>query len=734
MVKCSALSSVRALAFAVATAALLPVAALGGSMPTGLSVRTLSSRPDMVTGGDVVVELNASVAIDWSAELNGIDVTSDFRPVEGERRFIAVLTGLREGSNSLDVRVAGELKSELRIINHPPGAGVFAGPRHGPEFCETEVNGLGPPTDAECSAPTRIDYYYKVSGAEKQGTSAKGSLDSGERFAKRMPPAMSAGFRLYDASQPAQDVAQTRISGGRTIPYIVRRETGVIDHVAYDLRFLQEPGKPLPTPWGRSGTAWNGRLVYASYSSGCFNSYGEDVIYSAEADEVLIAEGYAVVTSAQNVFSGNCNPVVAAETVAMIKEHFAKQYGAPVHTIGWGPSNGAMRQYFTAQNYPGLFDGIIPFISYPDALTFVFSTSDCRLLTGAFERSHQAWTDKEKASVSGFASWATCQKEAKLAPVDPRDCIDPVPRTDIYDPISRRDGVRCDYFANTINMLGRDARTGLGARLLDNVGVQYGLNAFNTRVVDAEHFVELNELVGGFDDDGDFVQERTHAGEDAARRAYETGLVLTGAGGLTSTPIIDWRWYTDDVDNFHVSFESFATRARLIKASGHADNQVVLTYAGDSRYTYTDSDINASLIALREHELVPAMDHWLDNIAADNRPGTAAERVTRNKPASLKDACWTKGGQEIAGTDIYRTNGKCRRLYPLYADPRIVAGAPLANDILKCRLKPLSTSDYKRPLSKQQLQRLRAVFPNGVCDYRRPGFGQEIAKSIWRTY
>jgi len=37
------------------------------------------------------------------------------------------------------------------------------------------------------------------------------------------------------------------------------------------------------------------------------------------------------------------------------------------------------------------------------------------------------------------------------------------------------------------------------------------------------------------------------------------------------------------------------------------------------------------------------------------------------------------------------------------------------------------------PLTDEQWGRLQAVFPEGVCDYGRPGFGQE-ASVPWMTF
>jgi hypothetical protein len=64
------------------------------------------------------------------------------------------------------------------------------------------------------------------------------------------------------------------------------------------------------------------------------------------------------------------------------------------------------------------------------------------------------------------------------------------------------------------------------------------------------------------------------------------------------------------------------------------------------------------------------------------------------------------------------------------ASPRQVAGGPLTENILKCQLKPLNSADYSPlVLTSAQLDRLHAVFPDGVCDWDRPGVGQRRAAS-----
>src|SRR5262249_36548167 len=157
--------------------------------------------------------------------------------------------------------------------------------------------------------------------------------------------------------------------------------------------------------------------------------------------------------------------------------------GVPVHTIGWGGSGGGIQQYLIAQNYPGLLDGILPSASFPDVLTTLQSKTDCVLLDRAFAGSLHRWTDAQKTAVSGFATSRTCSPgwpaESPTLSVLANSCDALVPKNAVYDPISRPKGVRCNVFDNQMTVVGRDPRTGYAHRALDNVGVQYGLAAFN---------------------------------------------------------------------------------------------------------------------------------------------------------------------------------------------------------------------------------------------------------------
>src|SRR5262249_43819640 len=150
----------------------------------------------------------------------------------------------------------------------------------------------------------------------------------------------------------------------------------------------------------------------------------------------------------------------------------------------------------------------------------------------------------------------------------------------VYDPVANRAGARCGIYDNQVNSFGRDPATGFARQPLDNVGVQYGLVAFNSDRIDAERFLELNARAGGFAIDGNLVAARTTANPEALRLAYRTGRVNSGGGALSSIPIIDVRNYRDPTGDIHDRVRSPAMRARLVAATSGSANHVVLMMPG----------------------------------------------------------------------------------------------------------------------------------------------------------
>jgi hypothetical protein len=403
----------------------------------------------------------------------------------------------------------------------------------------------------------------------------------------------------------------------------------------------------------------------------------------------------------------------------MVKEHFVEEFGPPRYTIGSGRSGGSMQQHLIANNYPGLLDGIIPTASFADTITFDNTLFDCELLDRAFTASSLAWTMDQKKAVAGFATYEWCTNNGTRYPnlraggnFD-QQAIKPGM---VYHTTNNPKGARFTYQDNMVNVFGRDPKTGFARRPFDNVGVQYGLGAFNEGKIGFEQFLDLNTRAGGHDIDGNVVAQRTAGDADALRIAYQTGRVNDGSRGMAAVPIIDMRPYTDGTPDVHDGINTYVMRARLMAANGTADNQVL--------HTYTSNVPTARAQA----ENLDLMDKWLDAIAGDTRAArTPLEKIVRNKPADATDACYTADLQKI--TD----RAKCKEMYPFYSNPRLAAGAPLTNDRLKCELKGIDRRDYKQPLTDAQFAGLKTVFPQGVCDYSKKGVGQR-APETWLSY
>jgi uncharacterized tannase-like protein DUF6351 len=715
------------------------VAAQGTVAESALEVRAISTRPEAVSGGDVLVQITMprGVAADrLTASLNGRDVRAAFRSSGQLPAMVGLLNGLTAGANQLEVTGPGERRARLTLVNHPLAGPVIAGPHQTPFVCETEAFGLGPALDANCTVKTRVEYFYRSRATatpqlETPGANSAAALAAVDAAAPR-PGGNAANapnpFKPFDpnASRPA-DLADTTTSDGRTVPYIVRREMGTINRAVYVIAFLHEPGTPLPDPWTNS-PGWNGRLLY-SFGGGCRAGYHQgrsigglsanrSYLEESQLGDYPIARGYALASGSLNVFGTSCADLISAETMMMVKEHFIERFGVPRYTIGSGRSGGSMQQHQIGNNYPGLLDGIIPTASFADNLTFLDPLFDCELLGKAFDTSPMAWTDQQKAAVTGHASYAYCKRNGtqypnlRAANCDP----DALPASAIYDPKTNRAGARCTYQDNMVNVYGRDPRTAFARRPFDNVGVQYGLRALNEGTITFEQFIDLNRRVGGHDIDGNIIPSRTVGDSDALRIAYETGRLNDTSRGLSMIPIIDVRPYTDGDDDVHDIVANHITRARLVAANGHAGNQIFRTYAPGTP------------IQLAQRYVLDAMDEWLSNIARDGAPARSAlDKVIRNKPSNLVDTCYTAALEPI--TDPTR----CRTMFPVAGNPRLVAGSPMTLDRLKCELKPVDRSDYKVPMSDAQLARVREVFNSGVCDYSRPGVGKRPPQT-WLSY
>lgn len=682
----------------VATLAALVVIAISPAVSSAsgkLRVLSLSSRADNVSGGEALIAVDVPGGVKPSnvgIRRNGAGVTSRFSPSShNPRRLIGLVSGLRSGGNVISAWAPGlNRAATLNLFNTGIKGPVFSGPHQSPFYCRTEDNGLGPATDADCSAPTKVEYRYRATDST---------------FKPLPDPAV----------RPA-DMVQTTTSGGQTVDYVIRIQSGVINRSVYRWAIL--------APGGNVGTGWNHRLIF-SFGGGCSAGHEQGTApVGAVLDNRQLSRGYTVASSSLNVLGTACNDVLSAETASMVKEHVIESLGeAPAWTIGEGGSGGSVQIQMTGQNYPGLLDGLIPSASFPDNTSS--SYPDCRLLNTYFATpAGSTLSGAQRSAISGLSDPNGCVALSAGADVvnDSEGCNEAVvPIPTIFDPVTNPGGIRCSVFDSLINVYGTDPNTGGARRPLDNVGVQYGLNALQNSDISVHEFLNLNQGIGGFDHHGYTQAARTVANADALGTIYRTGRVNIGAGGIPNLPIIDTRTYVDNEVNVHQYINTYRFRARLLGTNGTYANQVMFRAAGGQ-------NVNAM-----NDTALDTLATWLDQIRADGSSRSQAQKVIADKPANAVDACWTAGGQRTDGPAVIGINNLCENTYSPHSLPDLEAGKPLNSIVGKCQLKPINPADYPA-LSPTQQQTLASTFPGGVCDYAKTGVGEQALKGTWLSF
>jgi hypothetical protein len=704
--------------------------------PAKLEIRTLSSRPDLVGGGDALVEVRLPAGVsrdEITLTLNGKDVTSQLKDGADPGSLRGVIGGMAVGNNTLRVVIKPSSKAKvlagralqaiLQVTNHPITGPILSGPHLTPYECRTIESGLGQPLDADCSAAQKIEYFYRTS---------------------------SNTFKTLDLNGPRPaDLVTTTTNDGKTVPYIVRVESGTINRSIYRIAILDdpssevasgvttdqafirqvsaEPSKPVAasSEW-TPGPGWNRKLA-VSFGGGAGTQYNQGVNQATGAlNHVYLSRGFAHLISTELVNQQHGNAVLQGETLMMLKEHFIERYGVPKWTVGSGGSGGAIQQLLITEIYPGLLDGLQPSASFPDS---TMHTPDCGLLQNFWRKADPAiWTDAKKTAVEGYTKGTCAAWERSFVPVytatNARGCA-LNDASKIYDPVKNPKGARCTVQDMRVNIYGRDPATGFARKPQDNVGLQYGLAALNSGAISVDEFLDLNERIGGNDIDGHFSTQRSVGDPIAIRAVYESGLMNSGGGGLANVPILHSRGYTDAVGDIHDRHRDLTIRARLQKANGKSDNQII--WVGPARRRDQPSSMDLTSLS------VDTMNKWLDNIAADPAP-LSTDKVVRNKPAEAVDAYWDAAGKKFVETASFDGTGGFNTMYPVHSEPRLVAGAPLTNDVLKCQLKPIDYAEYKVTFSVAQKKRMAAIFPAGVCDFSKPGVEQVRLKGTYRRY
>lgn len=688
----------------------------GGPPQRPLEIEVVSSLPEFVTGGDALVEISVPPGV--APPSVRLDVDGEPRDVDlewvGKRRvLVGLVDDLELGEQTITATGKHARAASVDVVNHPGEGPLFAGPHEEPFICQTQdftlpvVGGnLGEPLDENCSTENRVDYFYRT--------------DDGA-YAP-----WPEGARRYPAN-----LAYTTTADGRHVPFIVRMETGtanrgIYQHTVLHDRLREKDPSPTQRPKG-----WNGKAVY-NLGGGCTGGwYRQGSSTGGVTDAWMLGQGYALISSSLNVFGQNCNDLLASETAAMTKEKFIEVYGREEFTIGFGCSGGSYQAHQTADNYPGIFDGIVVGCSFPEVgFGTVNFITDARLLNHYFQGSEVAWTDEQQRAVTGFANLATMPNVAHGAQrIDPTVfCPSVLPVEMRYHPTDNPGGARCDVYDHTVNVYGRDPDTGFALRPLDNEGIQYGLQALEDGVITPEQFLDLNEHVGGYDHDGKFRAERSEADMPAVEAAYRTGRLTNGSGGLASTPIIDYRAYTDDLPNgdIHVRYHTNSMRERLREANGGVVNHVSLLE--DNRYGGLST--NSPLL----RHAVTQMDTWLSqlDVGDDERP--TLQEIGRARPDALVEGCMTRDEDPTFIAEVLdrEPESECEQRYPSASFPREVAGESVQADVIKCQTREPRREDYGAEFTDGEWERLTTIFAGGVCDYSVPGHGQQPLDGVWQ--
>ena len=158
-------------------------------------------------------------------------------------------------------------------------------------------------------------------------------------------------------------------------------------------------------------------------------------------------------------------------------------------------------------------------------------------------------------------------------------------------------------------------------------------------------------------------------------------------------------------------------RARLEREHGTAANQILwrgqVPLLGDATYT---------------NEAIFAIDRWLAVVEKDTRAG----------PARAEDPARQAGGRHRPLHQRRRRRtcppATCDATVQALLDPRHRGGhaaRPTTRSSASC--KPLDRATTRRCMfTDAQWEQLEKTFPNGVCDYAKPGVDR-VPTATWQT-
>ncbi len=582
----------------------------------GPEIIVLSNRADLVSGGDALVEIKVPPYVDPSRgvkiDVDGRNVNAAFA-IRPDGRYYGLITGLRNGNNVVTATIPGA-RARITIKNHPIGGPVFSGPQVQPWTCTTKVTNpnannpdLGDPLDAQCNIAAPVyRYQYRT---------------------------LSSTFATYDPANPPPPsaIANVTTDEGITVPYIVRIERGVINRGKYDIAHLANPSAPTQgwQPWIFS-PSWNNKL-YWIFGSGC--EFGRtQAAPSGVVTDIALRRGFMVVSSEMTNYGTHCNDVTSAETVMMIKEHITERYGPIRYTMSEGSSGGAHQQHLHVSNYPGLLQGILPSDGWQDTWSTGREFADCGLLKRYYDSgvSGETYTVMNRADIAGHRYNQVCEGPAQTNMAGRQPFyMDPEVGGAGCGTIPNRwspanpGGIRCTLQDYNIAVFGPRDATGYAKTPHDNLGIQYGFNALNADRITVEQFLKMNELIGGYDINGQWQPSRMIADPGAAEITHASGRVAHGRGLGQVAVIADIAF---NITEEHYDFRNYVMRNRILAVYGDHANHIIWRHKG-----------NPPDYAARRFD---TMNEWLAAVEADTRNVPLRQKIIERKPALAVDACW----------------------------------------------------------------------------------------------
>src|SRR5262249_17251333 len=164
-----------------------------------------------------------------------------------------------------------------------------------------------------------------------------------------------------------------------------------------------------------------------------------------------------------------------------------------------------------------------------------------------------------------------------------------------------------------------------------------------------------------------------------------------------SIPVFDDGAYNDE-RGYHYQWFHFAVRERMTKQNGGAANHLL----------------------------------WRGPVQAEKAWSVFVDWVaSKKRPAAAVEGWWIQNGEGGAAvfhqerqTFSRQPDSACNKALPSSGFTRLVAGGPLDASVVKCQLKPIDAKDYPASFTAADLQRLRSIFPGGVCNFAKPGVNQ----------